>query len=235
MKRAGHLIIAVCVALTGILFGSCERHIQPKIFAPPKPCPGVAEVEYEGEVYPTILVGNQCWLAKNLNIGQRIDHLEESTDNGVLEKYCEDNLETNCGIYGGLYKWDEIMHYTDEEGTQGICPGGWRIPTTDDMMELYLYVEGVALYLLSDDPLYGFENSEYCDDCVGKTGFNIFNSSQLYQDQSDPFQKNSAAILWTSSQTHAIISNSGFQINPSNITGRMANLAYHVRCIKNED
>ncbi|MCX6286642.1 MAG: hypothetical protein NTY96_05965 [Bacteroidetes bacterium] len=28
-----------------------------------------------------------------------------------------------------LYQWNEMMQYTTTEGTQGICPGGWHLPT----------------------------------------------------------------------------------------------------------
>jgi len=51
------------------------------------------------------------------------------TDNGTIEKYCYDNDPANCATYGGLYRWNEIMEYTIEEGSQGICPTGWHIPS----------------------------------------------------------------------------------------------------------
>ena len=38
----------------------------------------------------------------------------------IEEKYCYFNLEESCNIFGGLYRWDEAMNYTDNP--QGICP-----------------------------------------------------------------------------------------------------------------
>jgi len=54
------------------------------------------------------------------------------TNNSILEKYCYSNLESNCTTYGALYRWDEAMQYTTNEGTQGICPIGSHIPSDND-------------------------------------------------------------------------------------------------------
>ena len=54
---------------------------------------------------------------------------QEMTNNGIIEKYCYDNDPVNCATYGGLYQWDEMMQYTTQQGTQGICPAGWHLPT----------------------------------------------------------------------------------------------------------
>ena len=100
----------------------------------PQPCPGIPTVTYEGQVYNTVLIGEQCWLKENLNIGTLINGTEEMTDNGIIEKYCYDNNNTaNCDEYGGLYQWNEMMQYVTTEGTQGICPAGWHIPTDDEI------------------------------------------------------------------------------------------------------
>jgi len=96
------------------------------------PCPGIETVTYNGQTYNTVLVGNQCWLKENLNIGIRIDGSEDQEDNAVVEKYCYDDDDANCITYGGLYQWDEVMQYVEYEGAQGICPPGWHLPTDDD-------------------------------------------------------------------------------------------------------
>jgi uncharacterized protein (TIGR02145 family) len=91
-------------------------------------CPGQPTVIYEGETYPTLLIGDQCWFRKNLNVGQMITVTSNQTDNGILEKYCYDNDPENCEEYGGLYQWDEMMHYAMNK-TKGICPYGWHVPS----------------------------------------------------------------------------------------------------------
>ena len=98
----------------------------------PQPCPGIPMVAYEGQVYNTVLIGEQCWLKENLNVGIMINSPEDMTDNGVIERYCYDNNPTNCDEYGGLYQWDEMMQYVNDTAAQGICPERWHIPTDDD-------------------------------------------------------------------------------------------------------
>jgi uncharacterized protein (TIGR02145 family) len=55
--------------------------------------------------------------------------VNNQTDNGTIEKYCFDNTETNCDVYGGLYQWNEMMQYSTAPGVKGICPTGWHLPT----------------------------------------------------------------------------------------------------------
>ena len=103
-----------------------------------------------GGYYRTVLIDDQCWFKDNLNIGTRIDGINEQTNNSAIEKYCYNNLEPNCDIYGGLYQWNEAMQYVTTPGAQGICPTGWRIPTdtdelTGDLGELVAYLGGASV------------------------------------------------------------------------------------------
>ncbi len=86
-------------------------------------------IDYGGQIYQTVIIGTQCWMAENLNIGSLIVGTQDQTDNDTIEKYCYNNSTTNCDTYGGLYQWDEIMQYVTTEGTQGICPPGWHLPS----------------------------------------------------------------------------------------------------------
>jgi uncharacterized protein (TIGR02145 family)/prepilin-type N-terminal cleavage/methylation domain-containing protein len=74
-------------------------------------------------------VGTQVWAKYNLNVGTRINGTSSQTNNGVIEKYCYNNIESNCTTYGALYQWDEAMQYSTTAGSQGICPAGSHIPT----------------------------------------------------------------------------------------------------------
>ncbi len=90
----------------------------------------------DGQTYPTVQIGSQCWMAKNMNIGTMINASTGQTNNNTLEKYCYDNNTNNCDTYGGLYQWDEAMQYVTSPGAQGICPSGWHIPTDDEWKTL---------------------------------------------------------------------------------------------------
>jgi len=105
----------------------------------------------DGHTYSTVLIGSQCWMAENLNIGTRIDGINDQTNDSIIEKYCHENLENNCDIYGGLYQWNEMMQYTTAQGAQGICTDGWHIPTDDEWKVL----EGIV------DSQYGVGDPEW--------------------------------------------------------------------------
>ncbi len=87
----------------------------------------------DNQTYPTVLIGTQCWMAKNINVGTRIDGTVNMSNTGTLEKYCTGNLESNCDVYGGLYQWNEMMQYVTTPGVQGICTPGWHIPTDNEV------------------------------------------------------------------------------------------------------
>jgi uncharacterized protein (TIGR02145 family) len=95
-------------------------------------CPGTPTVTYEGQVYHTIQIFSQCWLKENLNAGTLIPGTQQMGNNGVMEKYCYDNQEDSCAVYGGLYQWNEMMQYATGQGVRGICPPGWHIPSDEE-------------------------------------------------------------------------------------------------------
>ena len=87
---------------------------------------------YGGEMYPIVQIGEQCWMAKNLNIGNMISGNTDQLNNNIMEKYCYNDYEANCITYGALYQWDEAMQFNLSPGYQGICPTGWHVPTLEE-------------------------------------------------------------------------------------------------------
>ncbi len=101
------------------------------------PCAGMHTIIYEGQEYSTVMIGDQCWLKENLNVGTMIESCDDMTDGGVIEKYCYDDDPDNCDIYGGLYQWDAAMRYGTLPGSRGICPPGFHIPTDHEWQVLH--------------------------------------------------------------------------------------------------
>ena len=86
----------------------------------------------DGQTYNTVLIGTQCWMAENLNVGTMILGTQEPTNNSQIEKFCYLDDPSHCLDWGGLYKWDELMQYVTDTASQGICPEGWFVPTDND-------------------------------------------------------------------------------------------------------
>jgi len=96
----------------------------------------------DGHNYSTVTIGSQVWMAQNLNVGVRINSSNNQLNNGVIEKYCYNNYESNCNAFGGLYQWNEMMQYETNNGCQGICPSGWHIPTDQEYQTLSTFLGG---------------------------------------------------------------------------------------------
>jgi uncharacterized protein (TIGR02145 family) len=103
---------------------------------------GTATVLYSSKTYNTVLIGSQCWLKENLDVGTMVDGSLIQTDNDTIEKYCYNNDLNYCITNGGLYQWNEAMQYVTTESSQGICPPGWHIPTLAEFQSLSAEVGG---------------------------------------------------------------------------------------------
>jgi uncharacterized protein (TIGR02145 family) len=101
--------------------------------------------ERDGQIYETVVIGTQCWLAENLNVGTMIPGTTEMTNNSIIEKYCYDNNPANCDTYGGLYQWNEMMQYSTTPGVKGICPAGWHLPTDAEWTILTNFLGGQSV------------------------------------------------------------------------------------------
>lgn len=105
--------------------------------------------DIEGNVYKTIDIGNQTWMAENLKTTRLNDNteipLETSNSNWASQRtpmYCwyEDNENIYRDIYGAYYSW-----YTVNTGK--LCPSGWHVPSYDEWNTLDLEMGVPAEYL----------------------------------------------------------------------------------------
>jgi uncharacterized protein (TIGR02145 family) len=107
----------------------------------------------DGKSYKTVLIGSQCWMAENLNVGTFSTLSDQGISCSLINKYCYSNTESYCnttigsyGTYGAYYQWDQAMCGSTTAGAQGICPSGWHIPTDAEqyVLENYLKDSGQA-------------------------------------------------------------------------------------------
>jgi uncharacterized protein (TIGR02145 family) len=105
------------------------------------PCPGHPTVtDIDGNVYNTVLIGEQCWMKENLRTTRDADGYH-------INRFCYDNDTVNCDLYGGLYAWYTLMNgenssNANPSGVRGICPDGWHIPSNNEFWELINYIGG---------------------------------------------------------------------------------------------
>lgn len=112
-------------------------------------CQGGGECEAfidarDGQYYPVVQIGTQCWLGKNLNTGTMVWADEEESNNDIIEKHCYDDQSSNCTIYGGLYSREEMLQFVFDDN-HGICPPGWHIPSVSEWNTLISYLGGYSV------------------------------------------------------------------------------------------
>lgn len=109
------------------------------------------------QLYKTVTIGNQIWMAENLNYA----YTEPTKDNGLdSSSFCFNNEPDNCAKYGRLYLWSAVM---DSAGVlpgntangcgkgsdclvsgivRGVCPMGWHLPDSTEWETLFTSVGG---------------------------------------------------------------------------------------------
>jgi uncharacterized protein (TIGR02145 family) len=94
--------------------------------------------DVEGNAYRTIQIGNQWWLAENLNVsryanGDSIPEVQNPEEWVALTTgaWCfYDNDPRNGEKYGKLYNWYAV------NDPRGLAPDGWHVPTEEEWVEL---------------------------------------------------------------------------------------------------
>ena len=129
MKNRLLLLLSSCMLLAG--FASAQTWT----------CGDTLTDIRDNKQYGTVQIGSACWMKENLDYGQFATSITSSsthadvTNNGIAEKYCQDNDSANCAIYGGLYDWNEMMNY-NPNNAQGICPNGWHVSTDAEWLAM---------------------------------------------------------------------------------------------------
>lgn len=116
--------------------------------------------DIDGNVYNTVSIGTQIWMAENLKTTRYLDgsSITLVTDNNAWgtmsttnKSYCYyDNSATNADIYGYLYSWAAAMNgagstNANPSGVTGVCPLGWHLPSNAEWNQLISILGGSAV------------------------------------------------------------------------------------------
>jgi uncharacterized protein (TIGR02145 family) len=165
--------------------------------------PPASVSDIDGNTYNTVVIGNQVWLQKNLNVlhytnGDSIKHCVNPVDLDTFTdgRFTEVGLDSNnAATFGRLYNY---FSFTD---TRKIAPAGWHVPSQAewDFLENYLGGNTVAGGKLKETGTvhWGSPNTG-ADNSTGFTGLPagwyasgmgsggaIFWSSSIYEDGSN--------------------------------------------------
>jgi uncharacterized protein (TIGR02145 family) len=93
--------------------------------------------DIDGNVYETIQIGDQLWMAENLKVthyqnSDEIPYIYNDPQYGAYINYS--NNADNVGVYGRLYNWFAV---NDE---RGLCPDNWHVPSDDEFKSLEMYL-----------------------------------------------------------------------------------------------
>jgi uncharacterized protein (TIGR02145 family) len=203
----------------------------------------------DGQIYNTVQIGTQCWMAENLNIGSMVLGSTNQTNNSTIEKYCYGNISFNCNTYGGLYQWNEMMQYSSTPGAQGICPIGWHLPTDAEwcILENEVDVGSISCSILGDRGIDAGGNlkevgtQHWISPNIGATnqsGFTALPGGFRYTASGNNFAYSGTyAIFWTSTLYNS--NNAYYRRLLNNAVtiyryySEINNVGESVRCVKN--
>ena len=107
----------------------------------------------DNRVYKTVTIGEQIWMAENLN------YMPEDTAGTIYSggTVCGGGAQNSkedsekCDIFGRLYLRKVALNKTTASNRQGICPDGWSIPKKEDWEKLISHLgENVVLKIKGD-------------------------------------------------------------------------------------
>ena len=110
--------------------------------------PGNGVTDIDGNTYPSVIIGQQEWMAGNLRVtrfndGTTIPHLTEGSDWVQLTTpaYCWFNNDEpgHKVTLGALYSW--FVTDAQSNGGKNVCPEGWHVPSDAEWSQMILHLD----------------------------------------------------------------------------------------------
>ncbi|MBN1119431.1 MAG: fibrobacter succinogenes major paralogous domain-containing protein [Bacteroidales bacterium] len=192
--------------------------------------------DQDGNVYKTITIGTQTWMAENLRTTKYRDGSAIKMSNEIWPvltegAFCEYNSTTNpdsIATYGRLYNWHVISD------SRNIAPMGWHLPSGAEWDELSIYLGGGGL---SGGKMKEIGTTHWKSpnlEATNESGFTAIPGG--YRTDAGQFSGiGENAKFWTSEENSA---NSGMAIGLGYAVGGLGgnmgfkNMGFSIRCIK---
>ena len=124
---------------------------------------------HDGHVYKKVKIGNQTWMAENLNF---------AADGRVCHRY-------GCETYGRQYDWNTAMDNVPSSiakpsGVEGVCPVGWHLPSDAEWSELTDYIGEHAGTKLKSKTFSGTDGAPYGTDLYGFSALGGYHNPAIW-------------------------------------------------------
>lgn len=126
-----------------LLLTSCDSDddepAQPSGGGNTSTCTGTTVTDIDGNVYPVVQIGSQCWMAENLRTSRYRDGSVIPNVTGAIAwtqmnsgACCSfENSSSYDAAFGKLYNWYAASN-------PNLCPQGWHVPTDAEWQQLEL-------------------------------------------------------------------------------------------------
>ena len=174
----------------------------------------------DGQVYKTVKIGEQVWMAQNLNYADDVK-MPELKGN----MWCYDNNPEKCSLMGRLYTWNVAK--------DSLCPDGYRLPDTTSWNTLIAVAGGVAKAAAVLKSQFGWDDAGGTNDY----GFSAVADGEWYRSGSFD-SEGLKAYIWSSAEYSEASENAAYAIYFGNdgsvsVKNFSKNNGFSVRCLKN--
>ena len=214
---------------------------------------GTLTDDRDGQTYKTVKIGEQWWMAENLNYAYTGVPFKDGDFTSDSTSWCYDNDAANCAKYGRLYTWAAAMdsvgtwstngmgcgYYRECSPTnpvRGICPEGWHLPDATEWNALFTAVGGKATAGIMLKSMRGWNDK---DDGTSGNGSDAYSFSALPAGNRDYYGvfygEGYEALFWSSTENYSndayyMYLNYGYDCARLNIDYK--DLGFSVRCLK---
>lgn len=180
--------------------------------------------------YPTVIIGNQTWIQRNLNVckyrnGDEIPQVQDPTQwkNLTTGAWCYyENNTANGPVYGKLYNWYAV------NDSRGLAPTGYHVPSQAEWITLVSYLGG---YNVAGGKMKTTSGWDYYPNLIASNSSGFTGLPGGYRATDGKFyQVGNQGYWWLTKEGAAF--NLSYAENDTNGEGLIKSEGISVRCLK---